>query len=119
MNFVSESLDATIQQFVGLGVLKPASTAGHAPVLVEAWAVIKAWREVIPCRMSEAEVAGERFVRAELIRSDGSLFGEQLIKPTVITRITMVEADVAKAMCDRLRSKNYKATCPEAREDAA
>lgn len=113
--------DETIQDFVDLGVLRPVSAAGAVPVLAaEVWAVLKVWREVIPCRISEIEFAGERFVRAELIRSDGSLFSEQLIKPSLITRITMVDADVAKAMCDRLKPKRIAPSrASSSQEDAA
>lgn len=83
------------------------------------WAVVKVWREVIPCRVSEVEFAGERFVRAELIRSDGSLFCEQLIKPGLITRITIIEEAVAKAMCDRLKPKRIALSRANGQEDAA
>lgn len=73
------------------------------------WAVVQLHRERIPCRLSVKQVCGQEFLFAELIRSNGSVLGEEFINPSQVRRISAVDELTAKQMCDRL-NRNLRAT---------
>lgn len=97
--------EQNLSQELDLEALEPTSD----PVRVLGWSIVSLKnKEEFGCHLMEQELAGTRFLRAELSKSDGTKLGVQYHRGEGIKRIILVEESVAKSRNDRLKiTRNY------------